>query len=136
MSYRVFISHGWHDRWVASQMHRLLAVRDVDAFIDIYDIEHGDRIAEAVKKGIDTSDELLCLITPWSVNRNWIWVEMGMMLAKNCRVTAVLYGITMAEIRDMHGGLTFLSDSNMADINGFDAYIDQVANRAAVVIGD
>lgn len=128
--YKVFISHGWHDRWIARQMHNLLKQHDVAAFIDIYDIKKGDRITERIEHGISSSEELICLITPWSVDRNWVWVEMGMMRALKRRVTAVLYGIDMKEVNEKHGGLTFLSESNIADINDFSTYIEEVAQRA------
>lgn len=38
MTHWVFISYGWHDRWIASQMSRLVSAAGAEPFIDIYDI--------------------------------------------------------------------------------------------------
>ncbi len=44
MVYCVFISHGWHDRWIAKQIARLIAEAGAAPFIDIFDIKNGDRV--------------------------------------------------------------------------------------------
>lgn len=78
MSYRVFISHGWHDRWVAKQLAR--AVREdarAEPFIDIFDLKKGDRIEERIFEELPKCKELVALLTPWSVTRNWVWNEIG-----------------------------------------------------------
>ncbi|MGJ0395686.1 MAG: toll/interleukin-1 receptor domain-containing protein [Methylocystis sp.] len=77
MAYRIFISHGWHDRWIARQMARLVADAGGSPFIDIFDIEISDRIAERVLEGTRECRELVALLTPWSVERNWVWAEIA-----------------------------------------------------------
>lgn len=77
MAYRVFISHGWHDRWIARQMARLISDVDATPFIDIFDIKKGDRIEAKVQQGLEQADELVALLTPWSVDRNWVWAEIA-----------------------------------------------------------
>ncbi len=67
MTYRVFISHGWHDRWIAKQMARAISDSGATPFIDIFDIKRGDRIGAKVHEGLTKSDELVALLTPWSV---------------------------------------------------------------------
>jgi hypothetical protein len=59
MTYRAFISHGWHDRWIAKQMASLIAATGAEPFIDFYDIKRGDRILEKVEQGIRDADELV-----------------------------------------------------------------------------
>jgi len=73
MSYSVFISHGWHDRWIAGQIGSLIRARTgSEVFIDIFDIRSGDRIEEKVHAGLIGCTELVSLLTPWSVDRNWV----------------------------------------------------------------
>lgn len=126
--YQVFISHGWHDRWLAERMHEQISAVGAVGFIDIFDVEKGDAIAERVLSGIQTSDELVCLITPWSVDRHWIWTEMGMMFGLKRRVTAIVYGVTLDDIRSS-GGAAMLTDRNVADINEFSDYVRQLKRR-------
>jgi hypothetical protein len=71
MSHIVFISHGWHDRWIAGQIASNIKARTkADVFIDIFDIKSGDRIEEKVHAGLTACTELVSLLTPWSVDRN------------------------------------------------------------------
>lgn len=91
MAYRVFISHGWHDRWVAKQLAR--AVREdaqAEPFIDIFDVNKGDRIEERIFEELPKCKELVALLTPWSVTRNWVWNEIGAAWILNMRIVAVL----------------------------------------------
>lgn len=78
MAYNVFVSHGWHDRWIASQIASDIRNKTgAEVFIDIFDIKSGDRIEEKVHSGLTGCTELISLLTPWSVDRNWVWSEMA-----------------------------------------------------------
>jgi hypothetical protein len=62
MRYSVFVSHGWHDRWIAKQI--ALGIRretGADVFLDIFDVKSGDRIEERVREGLSGCAELLAL---------------------------------------------------------------------------
>ena len=115
--YDVFISHGWHDRWIAAQMAR--SIKDVGAspFIDIFDIKKGDRIEERVREGLTQCRELIVLLTPWSVSRTWVWTEAGSAWFSDKRVIVVLYGVTLKEIDERHGGAAWLSARNVCAID-------------------
>ena len=77
MTYRVFISHGWHDRWIAKQMARAISDSGATPFLDVFDIKKGDRIEVKVHEGLVASNKLVALLTPWSVDRNWVWAEIA-----------------------------------------------------------
>ncbi|RNJ50267.1 toll/interleukin-1 receptor domain-containing protein [Methylocystis hirsuta] len=129
MAYRIFISHGWHDRWIARQMARLVADAGGSPFIDIFDIEIGDRIAERVLEGTRECRELVALLTPWSVERNWVWAEIAAVWALGKRFVGVTYGVTIEEIEKNHGGMAFLGATNLVALDDFDGYISQLAQR-------
>lgn len=99
MTYYVFISRGWHDRWIAKQMARLISDVNATPFIDIFDTKKCDRIEARVHDGLERAAELVALITPWSVDRNWVWAEIAAMWAFRKRYTGVLYGLTMEETK-------------------------------------
>ena len=130
MSYRVFISHGWHDRWVAKQLAR--SVREdarAEPFIDIFDLKKGDRIEERIFEELPKCKELVALLTPWSVTRNWVWNEIGAAWILNMRIVAVLYGVSLAEIDAEKGGRACLTSRNAVLLDDFDDYIDELAVR-------
>ncbi len=126
MSHSVFISHGWHDRWLAKQMARL--IRDVggSSFIDIFDVKKGDRIEDRIQEGLQGAEELVALLTPWSVDRNWVWAEMSAAWALRKRFVGVLYGLTIPQIDKDHGGLAMLAPTNILAIDDFDDYIREL----------
>src|SRR5437588_377242 len=99
MPYSVFVSHGWHDRWVAAQIAvNIRNQTDAEVFIDIFDIKSGDRIEAKVREGLAGCTELVSLLTPWSVDRNWVWSEMAGAWALGKRYVGVLYGLTIEQI--------------------------------------
>jgi nucleoside 2-deoxyribosyltransferase len=130
VGYRIFISHGWADRWVALQIER--HVREIcgcDTFIDVYDVKKGDDIESRIFDELPRCDELVVLLTPWSVDRNWVWVEMGAARALGKRVIAVLYQVRLEDIDASKGGVTFLRSKNVLEINDLDAYFDELGPR-------
>jgi hypothetical protein len=129
MAYRVFISHGWHDRWIAKQMARLISEVGATPFIDIFDVKKGDRIEPKIQRGLDEANELVALLTPWSVDRNWVWGEIAGAWALRKRYVGVLYGLTMDEIERDKGGMAMLQPTNVVAIDEFDNYIQELEER-------
>lgn len=130
MPYRVFVSHAWADLWVAQQIER--CIRDVGAetFIDVYDVAVGEIIEDRVFEALPTCREFVVLFTPWSVERNWLWTELGAARALNLRIVPVLYRTTLNEI-DAGGGAVFLRARNVVELNGFEAYLAGLARRVS-----
>ena len=131
MPYTVFVSHGWHDRWIARQI--ALNIRNqagAEVFIDIFDIKSGDRIEDKVHEGLVGCNELLSLLTPWSVDRNWVWSEMAAAWALRKRYVGVMYGLTLEQIDKDHGGLAMLSPTNVISLNDLDGYFNELGDRA------
>jgi hypothetical protein len=132
MSYRVFVSHGWHDRWLAAQIARTVRIdAGVEPFVDIFDIKRGDRIEAIIQAQLPKCDELIALLTPWSVRRNWVWTEVGGAWGLGKRVVAVLYGLSVAEVERDHGGMAALAPTNCLELNDLDAYVQELKSRAA-----
>jgi|ERR1700674_2981781 TIR domain-containing protein len=130
MAYNVFVSHGWHDRWIARQLAlNIVKEAAAEVFIDIFDIKTGDRIEERVHSGLIGCTELVSLLTPWSVDRNWVWSEMAGAWTLKKRYVGVLYGLTLDEIEREHGGLAMLSPTKIINLNDFDDYLRELATR-------
>lgn len=128
--YRIFVSHGWVDRWVAMQIERAIRVDcGAQTFLDVYDVEKGDDIEARIFEELPRCDELLVLFTPWSVDRNWLWVELGAARALNLRIVAVLYQVQLADIEREKGGSAFLRAKNLVEINELDTYFKELCAR-------
>ena len=133
MPVSVFVSHGWHDRWIAKQMaSNIVARTGAEVFLDIFDVKSGDRIEEKVHAGLTGCSELVSLLTPWSVDRNWVWSEIAAAWALRKRYVAVMYGLTLDEIEKNHGGLAILSPTNVITLNEFDDYLNELSERVKV----
>lgn len=89
----------------------------------------GDRIEERIFEELPKCKELVALLTPWSVTRNWVWNEIGAAWILNMRIVAVLYGVSLAEIDAEKGGRACLTSRNAVLLDDFDDYIDELAVR-------
>jgi hypothetical protein len=128
MAYQIFVSHGSADVWVASQIAARLQHCGAETFLDDADLNKGDDFKHIIREQVAKSDELLALFTPWSVHRNWIWVEIGAAWVNQKRVVAVLYNVTLQDL-DAAGGRTVLNDLNLVQINEIERYFDEVRVR-------
>jgi hypothetical protein len=130
--YKVFVSHGKSDAWLAGQMARLIRVSGATPFLDETDIAKGDNFKQIIHQEIKQCKELVALFTPWSVQRFWVWIEVGAAWAQEKRVIAVLYGITVAELEKIGGSKAILEDINILQLNDFDTYANELQQRTAV----
>jgi len=72
---------------------------------------------------------MVVLLTPWSVDRNWVWVELGAARALGLRIVPILYQVSLGEIDRERGGKTFLGGKNVVEINEFDQYLIELTKR-------
>jgi hypothetical protein len=131
MAYRVFISHSWADRWIARQIESNIRAANAETFIDVHDVEKGDDIEERIFAELPSCDELVVLLTPWAVDRNWLWVEIGAARGLHKRIVAILYQVELSAIERDRGGSTFLRAKNAVDINDLDTYFRELKKRVS-----
>jgi len=128
-SYRVFISHGSHDRWVAGQIRKQLQDSGIEAFLDATDINIGDNFRVIILHQLEACDEVLALLTPSSIERAWVFAEIGAAVMTRKPVVAIRYGVTMEELHE-RGVVSLVGDVALTDLNELDTYIDAVSSRA------
>src|SRR5579862_9473575 len=124
--YSVFISHSHQDRWIAKQWVRLIEEtnkKGVRTFLDEKDIEGGDSIAEKIREGIRQCNELVVLLTPSSVRREWVVVEMSVAWGLKKRIVAILHHVSPKQMPDMSYAYKAI------DLNDFEQYLDQLRKR-------
>lgn len=129
VDYRVFISHSSVDTWVAKQLAAHIGQCGAETFLDANDIEHGDDFDEAIVQAAEGSRELLVLLTPWSKDRNYVWMEIGMFRGARKRVVGVLHGLKATDIATDERIPLVLKRIDLVDINDIDSYFVQLARR-------
>lgn len=128
--YKIFISHGSEDSWVASQIaRRIKQDARAETFLDVYDVEKGDDFETKIFEVLPVCDELVALLTPWSINRNWVWTEIGAARVLGKRILGVLYGVSMDTLSNEGGGMACLSSKNVVSINEFEIYLAELKKR-------
>jgi hypothetical protein len=129
MPHKIFISHSSRDTWIAKQIAHHIRKTGAETFLDELDIQHGDDFEEEILKAEASCSELLVLLTPWSITRSWIWLEIGFFRRGKKRIVGVLHGITSNEITTDERVATVLKRLDMVDINHIESYFAQLQNR-------
>ena len=129
--YLVFISHASGDRWIARQMARLLDEHGgrfgVVTFLDEKDIEGGDLLAEKIRKSILACNEFVVLISPNSLTRPWVLIELGVAWGAGKKIIAIVDKVSVKDMPDI------LMPYKAVDLNEFDRYIQELLGRARKV---
>jgi hypothetical protein len=131
MPVKVFISHSSADTWVARQIASHIALCAADTFLDVAHIEHGDDFETEILKVEPECTELLVLLTPWSLKRQWLLLEIGFFRHARKRVVCVLHGLTPESLRADPDVASLLLKLDMVDINDLDSYFSQLRGRVA-----
>ncbi len=128
--FKVFVSHGAEDSWVAKQIGQ--RIRDhcsAKTFLDVADVASGDNFKQRVNVELNKAQELIALFTPWSVKRRWVWIEIGAVWSQGKRVVAVLHGLTAEEFAKEAGGKAIFEDIHILQLNDFDCYLGELRER-------
>ena len=129
MKPKVFISHSSSDTWVATQIAKHVRTTGASTFLDEADIEHGDDFDEEIVKASKLCTELLLLLTPWSVERPYIWLEIGFFRHDNKRIVGLLHGLKAADISGDPRVPVLMKKIDLVDINEFESYLTQLDRR-------
>ena len=121
--YRVFISHATHDKWIAKILCEKLEETGADTFRDDRDIEGGDSIPDVILSEIRICDEIVVLLTPESVQRQWVLVEIGIAIGVERRIIPLIYHIDTEQIPDI------IKSSRGFDLNDLDDYLTDLSKR-------
>jgi hypothetical protein len=127
--YRVFVSHGSDDRWIAGQIGRSVRELGAEAFLDETNIPKGANFKQIIHREIGASDEVIALFTPWSAKRSWVWIEIGAAWGQGKPIVAVFYGMELHDLEASGQGKGMLEDINVIQLNDVDLYFKELATR-------
>ena len=129
--HRVFLSHSSHDSWVATQIARHIRRCGTQTFLYEVDTEAGDDIEPRLAKALRECTELLVLLTPWSLERRYVWMEIGAAWVQEKRITAILYPMTFDELSRQANVPGLVKRTAVLNINEIDKYFEQLRARIA-----
>lgn len=123
--YSVFVSHATADKWLAKTICERIDATGATTFRDDRDIKGGDKIPDEIRRAIIQADELIVLLTPESVDRAWVLLEIGAAWGRkqNVRIVAVLCHVDYDRIPAM------IENRKVISINDFDRYLDELQSR-------
>ncbi|MFN5052592.1 MAG: toll/interleukin-1 receptor domain-containing protein [Planctomyces sp.] len=124
-SYQVFVSHATADKWIATIFCEKIDATGATSFRDDRDINGGDTIPDSIRTAIQVSRELVVLLTPDSIERPWVLLEVGAAWGrrKDYRIVPVLCHVTFDAIPDIIEG------KRAFHINDFDTYLVELKRR-------
>ena len=125
----VFISHGGPDTWVAKQIAREIEARGATPFLDEAQVDAGADFEEDILNFLERAHELVVLLTPWALDRPYVWAEIGAAWGRRIPIVALLLGLTPAELQARPGIPVLLKKRDLLQLNEVNIYLEQLAAR-------
>ena len=133
----IFISHSSRDTWIAKQIAREISSCGATPFLDEAEVEVGEDFEENILSFLEKAHELVVLLTPWALDRPYVWAELGAAWGRRIPIVGILHGMTPTELQSKPGIPVFLKKRDLVDINEIELYFQQLKSRmAANSIGD
>lgn len=127
----IFISHSSRDTWIAKQIAREISFCGATPFLDEAEIEVGEDFEENILSFLEQAHELLVLLTPWALDRPYVWAELGAAWGRRIPIVGILHGMTPTELQSKPGIPVFLKKRDLVDINEIELYFQQLKSRIA-----
>ena len=123
--YSVFVSHATADKWLAKTLCEKIEATGAASFRDDRDIDGGDDIPDRIRQEIIRSNEMFVLMTPESVDRPWVLLEVGAAWGRRRRfpIVAVLCHVQVNTIPDI------IASKKAIPINDLEAYFKDLKKR-------
>jgi hypothetical protein len=99
------------------------AIPGAVSFRDDRDIAGGQPIPAVIRREIRAADELLVLLTPSSLTRIWVGMEIGMAFLLNKPIVPIWYNVPVTS-------LAFLANIRGYMLADFPAYLDGLRAKA------
>ncbi len=123
--YQVFVSHATADKWLAKVLCDKIEATGAVSFRDDRDIDGGDDVPEEIRKQIKRSREIVVLLTPDSINRTWVTLEVGAAWgrSKTMRILIIMCHVSVDPIPAM------FKNKKAVSLNEVDQYLSELTHR-------
>jgi len=125
----VFVSHSGQDTWIAKQIAREIEARGATPFLDEAQVDAGADFEEDILNFLERAHELVVLLTPWALERPYVWAEIGAAWGRRIPIVALLLGITATELQSKPGIPVLLKKRDLLQLNEVEVYLDQLSGR-------
>jgi len=125
----VFISHSGTDTWVAKQIAREVRNCGAEPFLDEANIDAGFDFEDKILAFLERAHELVVLLTPWALERPYIWAELGAAWGRRIPIVALLHGITPSELQSKTNIPIFIKKRDLLLLNDIETYFEQLRKR-------
>jgi hypothetical protein len=125
----VFVSHSGTDAWVARQIARAISECGANPFLDEAGVGVGEDFEEHILLFLERADELVVLLTPWALDRPYVWAELGAAWGRRIPIVALVYGLSVTELRERPEVPVFLKRRNLLPLNEVDRYFEELRTR-------
>jgi len=115
--------------WVAKQIAREIEARGATPFLDETHIDAGADFEENILNFLERAHELVVLITPWALDRPYVWAEIGAAWTRRIPIVALLLGLTPSDLQTRPGIPVLLKKRDLLPLNDIDTYLEQLAAR-------
>jgi len=124
----VFVSYSHEDKDITRSITKILKKYHIEYFLDEKDIEWGGNINEEISLAIKKATHLITIISPASINSQWVAYEIGQAKARGTKVLPYLTHPSL-NLPDFIRYLKY--NKSLEDL---DRFFDQ-ASRNVVLIG-
>ena len=125
----IFVSHSGPDTWVAKQIAREIEARGATPFLDEAQVDAGADFEEDILEFLQKAHELVVLLTPWALDRPYVWAEIGAAWGRRIPIVALLLGITAMELQARPGIPVLLKKRDLLGLNDIEIYLKQLGER-------
>jgi hypothetical protein len=125
----VFVSHSSQDTWIAKQIAREIEATGAKPFLDEAEVDAGADFEEDILAFLGRAHELVVLLTPWALDRPYVWAELGAAWGRRIPIVALLLGITAGELQTRPGIPVLLKRRNLLQLNDVETYLRQLKRR-------
>jgi hypothetical protein len=125
----VFVSHSSVDTWVAKQIGREISACGAVPFLDEAEIDIGSDFEEDILAFLEKAHELVVLLTPWSLERPYVWAELGAAWGRRIPIIVLLHGMAAVEFQSRPSVPMFLKKRDLLPLNEIDKYLSQLKQR-------
>jgi len=123
--YQVFVCHATADKWFARTLCEKIEGTGATTFRDDRDISGGDNIPDEIRRQIKLSKEIVVLLTPASIDRPWVLMEVGAAWgwSRRMRIMILMCHVSVDAIPET------LRNKKAIHLNEIDTYLSDLTQR-------